>query len=147
MKLSLKKFQIDEYYIAYKIIRMRLCCDDIKRCMFIDISQDDDFEPQITVSQTTQQYIGDDIWLDEVDYTKITFCPFCGEKIIMSIDDVEDLSEYYKKLQTKELECRKKSRSVDSKKKEDEYLKQAEVLSEELNFYLTNDSIHNEGIF
>ena len=141
MKLSLKKFQIDEYYIAYKIIRMRLCCDDIKRCMFID------FEPQIAVSQTTQQYIGDDIWLDEVDYTKITFCPFCGEKIIMSVDDVEDLSEYYKKLQTKELECRKKSRSVDSKKKEDEYLKQAEALSEELNFYLTDDSIHNEGIF
>ena len=141
MELKLKEFRVDDSP-AYKITRARFCCDAIKKCAFVDLGQDLEFVPQVAISQEFVVYADGVDW-QEIVYTKINFCPFCGEKITLDVEEIEDVSEYYGLLQKKGREYRHKSKVVDSKKEENELLEKARMHSDELNYYLTNDSIHS----
>jgi hypothetical protein len=141
MNLKLKEIKVDNC-LAYKIVKARICCEQIKDCKFIDLYQRFDYEPQIAISQKTKEYVGDDVWLNDINYTKIEFCPFCGEKIIVDIVQSEDETCYYNQLQEREIQARISSRNTDSKAEKKSYIRVAQDYSEELNYYLTNDSIH-----
>lgn len=140
MNLRLKEFNVDGY-LSYKIIELKKCCDAIMNYSFIDLTSSMDFAPSIGISQGIEITDSETSWYD-VEHESIRFCPFCGEEIFLSIDEQEDVTECYNELQSQETKTRKKSREVDSKKKEAEYLELASAYSDELNFYLTNDSIH-----
>ena len=141
MELKLKEFRVDNSH-AYKITRARFCCDAIKKYIFVDLGQDLGLSPQVAISQESTVYADGTDW-QETDYTKIDFCPFCGEKIILDVVEIEDVSVYYILLQEAGLEYRRRSKDVDSKKEESELLEKARMYSDELNYYLTNDSIHS----
>lgn len=140
MNLSLKEFKVDEN-LAYKITKFESCCDELKSCYFIDIETENDYSPRIGICQTVEYYDGEDTQTS-VEYTPIQFCPFCGESIKVEIIDMEDLSVYYNAIEMSLSRARKNARETNSKKKEKEYLAIARELSDELEFYLSNDSIH-----
>lgn len=140
MNLSLKEFKVDEN-LAYKITKMDFCCDTIKECSIINLETENDYTPRISICQSVEYYIDGDSY-PTFECTPIKFCPFCGKKIKIEIVDKEDVSEYYDELQDKETKLRIKSREIDSRKKSDELTSLARELSDELNYYLTNDSIH-----
>jgi hypothetical protein len=140
MTVSLKEFKVDEH-LAYKVTSIDFCCDSINQCMTIDLETETDFKPHISICQSVEYYADGDSY-PTIECTPIKFCPFCGDEINIEIVDKEDLSVIYDTMQMTEMDYRNKSRITNSKKKEQEWLTLAREISDELNYYLSNDTIH-----
>ena len=144
MKLLLKEFSVSGD-LSYKITKINWCCDMVKEKEFIDLfSNPEDclLIPKICIA-IKDEFLDIDSGCAEVIPNSIEFCPYCGEKIFIDIVNQEDVSEYYNKLTEQELIFRKKSREGDSISKRQKNLASAVLLSDEANYYLSNDSIHS----
>lgn len=146
MNITLKKFIIG-FDASYKIINIEYCCDDVKNCKYIELAKEwgKDEPPTTCISETVNIYDGERD-CEDIVYIPIKYCPFCGKKLFCSVLEIEDITEYYDKLLTQEMDVIMIARAEDSKKKEKELLKTKRDISEEMNYYLTTDSIHDDRL-
>ena len=126
MNISLIKQTIkdeDGYCMThYKHKPFECCCKKLTKKLeyedtiaFTDESTYHD-EPIMAIVHTEQDYDG----FDDYFYTRIHYCPFCGEKININIIDEEDVSEIYYRLKNAEKKLDTKICRTDSKKREKE---------------------------
>ena len=146
MNIKTEKWIIDGS-ISYKILEIEKCCDKLINSNNISINiKPDENEAYILDSPEYSVKISrcEEYWEDGYDYTcdyheKISFCPFCGELIIIKIVNEIDKTEEYKLLQEQRNMLWKKYRNTDSKKKEDELKQQVRELDMRINEMLNSD--------
>ena len=150
MKIELIRLKFNGNY-SYKYKPFKYCCDTIqddKAIIFTgedlvcnDIfglvvkDSDDNIIPQFCTSYTESF----NSWGDEFEQTDnypIQFCPYCGEKIEVSVVDEIDVSDKYDELSKQREELWKKCQRTDSKKEEYELREQVRKLDDQINdFY------------
>lgn len=110
MKIGLVELKINEdNYYKYK--SFKYCCTKIRDnpCIVFtgeDIVEESD-DPSIwnIPKFCIRKEVTQDFWEDTFEYTNnfpINFCPFCGEKIEISIAEKKDISDVYNRLEEKE---------------------------------------------
>lgn len=140
MKIELIKQTFDDY-VGYKFKPFKWCCDKLKNNPSIDLVNEcdqndynsDEF-PMMAIMLTERFYD----WGDEYEedyYYKVSYCPFCGEPIEISVVGQEDVSEIYYKLEEERNKVWKKYRNTDSKKKEAEFSKIVRELDNKINYF------------
>lgn len=99
MNIKVKEYKIDTLNSTeYKILSIDKCCDKILRNSSINLynayidSPKNIHEPIVSIRQYQSTYECDFDY-----YYKMNFCPFCGEKIDIKIDSVENVTEEYEK--------------------------------------------------
>lgn len=127
---------------GYKYKPFSWCCENIKEnpCIVFsdEVYTDDDVENECTFPALAlwhSEVIKD--WDDEYEqdtYYKIKHCPFCGEKIEISVVGEEDVGEYYKSLSKQREELWKKYNKTDSKKKSQELYGQVHELDNQIDW-------------
>lgn len=127
---------------SYKYKPISWCCDKIKEnpCIVFsdEVYTDDDIDDECTFPTFALWYsevIKD--WDDEYEqdtYYKIKYCPFCGEKIEISVVGEEDVDDYYKILSKQREELWKKYNNTDSKKKAQELYDQVHELDNQIDW-------------
>ena len=101
MKIDLVELKINGEK-SYKYKPFKYCCTKMRDNPYIDFTNEN-------VSSENGNFGGSHIpqfcvWEDafeRVDNFFINFCPFCGEKIEVSVGEEKDISDTYKKLEEK----------------------------------------------
>lgn len=138
MLLLVNGYKVDDD-IAYKIAKFEPCCFEMAEREFVNIDKDyrtSEYGVCFINNMSTGSF-GEE-W-DWVEPYKISFCPFCGEKIEIQTLTVQDVTAKYAFTQKDEQCLLDKANASDSKKDEADYRKQAIELSEKLNWFLTSD--------
>ena len=150
MKIELIRLKFNDAH-SYKYKPFTHCCDEIQNDKAIvftgedlicnDIfglvvrDSDDIIIPQFCASHTEVITSYEDEW-EQTDNYPIQFCPYCGEKIEISVVDEIDISDKYEELTKQRDELWKKCQRTDSKKEEHELRKQVRKLDDQINdFY------------
>ena len=146
MKVFLEKCIFEERE-SYKVTRVEKCCNELTHNPIIDFYACDDFrnsEDEFGVGMVqidTYPEPWEDFYSTDYTYFKLTFCPFCGEKIELVVERTIDKSDEYIKLGNKTSELRKKINKCDSIKKKDLLEKDWRVLYDQLNEFYEHGSI------
>ena len=147
MKIDLIKLKFNDT-CAYKHKPFQYCCDEIQNDKAIvftgeDINdicgecEDDSISiPQFCTSYTETVGSWGDEW-EQTDNYPIQFCPHCGEKIEISVDKYNELTEQRKELW-------KKCQRTDSKKKEAELREQVRKLDKQIDSFYWLDEWKGE---
>ena len=126
MKIGLVELKINEgNYYKYK--SFKYCCTKIRDnpCIVFtgeDIVEESD-DPSIwnIPKFCIRKEVTQDFWEDTFEYTNnfpINFCPFCGEKIEISIAEKKDISDVYNRLEGKRKSIRERIMKTDSKSRD-----------------------------
>lgn len=125
MKIDLVELKINEdNYYKYK--SFKYCCAKIRDNPCIVFTNEDTIEEDNDSSVWNipkfciREEMMEDDWEDTFQYTNnfpINFCPFCGEKIEISIAEELDVSEKFNELSEKHKKLRDESRRTDSRRK------------------------------
>lgn len=129
---------------SYKFKPFSWCCDKIKENPCISFSDSVEIDsnnldnylddectfPAFALCHTESDY--DDIEWDT--YYRINHCPFCGEKIDISVTGEEDVDDYYKILCKQREELWKKYNKTDSKKKAQELYDKVHELDNQIDW-------------
>lgn len=115
------KFQnnIDEY--TYKYYPFQYCCEQLKDYPAIEFDTElddslnenwEDVVPRFSIMREEPV-----VWEDYTDtiYTKINYCPFCGQKININIVGEEDWTARYASLEAEKDAKKAKMNKTDSK--------------------------------
>lgn len=134
MKIDLVELKINEDNF-YKYKSFKYCCAKIRDnpCIVFTnediIEEDNDSSVWNIPKFCIREEMMEDDWEDTFQYTNnfpINFCPFCGEKIEISIAEELDVSEKFNELSEKHKKLRDESRRTDSRRKarklEDEFI-------------------------
>lgn len=149
MKIELIKLKFNDT-CAYKHKPFTYCCDEIQNDKAIVFTgedlvcndtfglvvrdSDDNIIPQFCNSYTeTFNSWGDEY--EQTDNYPIQFCPYCGEKIEISVVDEIDVSDKYDELTKQREELWKKCQRTDSKKKESELREQVSKLDKQIDSF------------
>lgn len=150
MKIELIKQTFNEDSRGFKYKPFKWCCDKIKDNPLIELvdecTVDDDYEdyiPCVAIHQTETVRDWEDEW-EEDAYYKLTYCPFCGKPIYVSVVGEEDVSEVYNQLKEERDKLWKKYTKTDSKKKSEELRKTVRQLDDKINYFYTLTEL-NEG--
>jgi hypothetical protein len=135
MKIKLVKQRFRDQN-GFKIVQKDYCCDRLKKSPVINLYDEymeveDDDTPHMAITEYS--------WEDEYEtvyFHPIRLCPFCGEKIDISIVDEEDVTEQYNKLVNERTQINQKTQTTDSKKKTEILKRKLKELDKEIDrFY------------
>lgn len=131
---------------GYKYKPFSYCCGKIKdnpRIVFSDEVEldannlDDCLDDECTFPAFaiwhSETVGGGDEWENDYCY-KISYCPFCGEPIKITVVGEENVDEYYKVLSKQREDLWKKCNRTDSKKKSEELRRQVQELDDQINW-------------
>lgn len=123
MKVDLVELKINEdNYYKYK--PFKYCCAKIRDNPCIGftgediVEESDDHSIWNIPKFCIREEVTEDDWEDTFEYTNnfpINFCPFCGEKIEVSITEKKDISDVYNRLAGKRKSIRERIMKTDSK--------------------------------
>lgn len=148
MKIELIRVRFGESF-NYKYKLRQYCCDRLKEHPSIILtneelmyeSETEDFSndehipipPRMCITEKDCSY---GIEYPETNNYPIKYCPFCGEKIDISVDGEIDVTEEFDKLNKEKKELLKRRRETDSKKETLEIENRMSELSHKIiNFY------------
>ena len=148
MKIELIRVRFGES-LNYKYKPIKYCCDGLKDHPLILLtnkelmyeSETEDFSndehipipPRMCITEKDCTY---GIEYPETNNYPIKYCPFCGEKIDISVDGEIDATEEFDKLNEEKKELFKRRKETDSKKETLEIEKRMGELSQKIiNFY------------
>lgn len=147
MKIELTRVRFGESF-NYKYKSRQYCCDRLKENPSIILtneelmyeSETEDFSndehipiPRMCITEKDCSY---GIEYPETNNYPIKYCPFCGEKIDISVDGEIDVTEEFDKLNKEKKELLKRRRETDSKKETLEIENRMSELSQKIiNFY------------
>ena len=142
MNIKLNGYKIDTLNSTeYKILSINKCCDKILRSAAINLhneptdSQENIYKPMVAILYRDIVAGGVDFYR----YYKINYCPFCGEKINIEIDSVEDVTEKYNKIKEKRYNLRQMLRDCDSKSMERKLEEKIRELNKKIDYYFETD--------
>lgn len=128
---------------TYKYKPLEWCCRELKDnpCVnlcsedIVNVDYDDDgrFQPKMCIADNYEDGDYEYHWMT-TDNHPIKFCPFCGEKITISIVGEEDHSKELEILEAEREKVLKDIRRTDSKKKTEELNDQRRTLDNRINY-------------
>jgi hypothetical protein len=140
---------------GYKIRKREWCCKKLKANPCIGLfdkpgeygyeydNDDEEIEeagkdydandiPAVMIERTETVSSYEDEW-ENAYYYPISFCPFCGEKIEVSVVEVEDMESLYHSLINERELLWERSHKTDSKKEEEKLIKRVRELDGKIN--------------
>lgn len=155
MKIALVELKINGEK-SYKYKPFKYCCAKIQDNPCIGFTGEDIVEenndhsiwniPKFCI----REEVTEDDWEDTFEYTNnfpINFCPFCGEKIGVSIAEKKDISDVYNRLAGKRKSIQGRIMKTDSKSRDIELNKKLQIIDRKieelcsLSEYLEVDSL------
>ena len=140
MNIKLVKQTFDNNDVSWKTKEMDFCCESMQKNPLIDLENEYDensgFLEHPNMMLWHSEIIHD--WEDEYEndyYYAIKYCPFCGEKIKVVIEEKEDISDVYKYLDDRRLYLSKKRNATDSKKKEAKLSDELKKVDNDINMF------------
>lgn len=146
MKIELIKLKFNDTH-SYKYKPFAYCCDEIQSDKAIVFTGEDIndiggeykdegiYIPHFCTSHTEVITSYEDEW-EQTDNCPIRFCPYCGEKIGISVVNEIDVSDKYNELTKQRKELWNKCRRTDSKREESKLKEQVRDLDDQINdFY------------
>lgn len=140
MKIALVELKINGEK-SYKYKPFKYCCAKIRDNPCIVFTGEDIIEesddrsiwniPKFCIRKEVTQ----DYWEDTFEYTNnfpINFCPFCGEKIEVSIAEKKDVSDVYNRLTGKRKSIRGRIMKTDSKSRDIELNKKLQIIDRKI---------------
>lgn len=141
---------------AYKYRPIRYCCKKMRTQEYmlftnediIESEQTDDYEYEGNYCPVPRfcltKELSETSWEDTFDWTEncpIQYCPFCGEKIEISVVGEKDVDEEYKILQQERIRYVKESYRTDSRNKSMELSRKIRQIDNQINAFYYLDEI------
>jgi len=142
MNIELRKQYFNNTH-GFKIIKKEYCCEKLKKCPVICLSDEvpvDGYEnndntiPSMMIYESKEFTDYDNSWEEEFFYP-ISVCPFCGETIDIKVTEEVDISDEFKKAIAKRNELQKKRQKTDSRKEYHELLSKVQELDSQIDGY------------
>ena len=131
---------------SYKIIKFDRCCEKILSYPDIFLCREGDCttlnEYSVNIRQEVPIPYENGTWSE---YETITFCPFCGEKIIVSVVGEVDKSELLQALEGQREVAHKAMDKTDSISERRKFEKERQRLDTEINAIYESDDFPNRN--
>lgn len=147
MNIKVEKWEFDGER-SYKILELTKCCDKITKSNVVTLTEDyesgDDTDYSVKLADMRVQWFDFDDWDEYYLYEKISYCPFCGEKINIEIINTIDKTEEYLELKLQRDGFWAKANKTDSRKREARLREQTYELDKKINEMHINDNFKEE---
>ena len=145
MKIQVEKWTFDGEK-SYKIIQAEKCCDKILNSEVIVLNDDyengDDSDYGVKLEKYEHYWDYEDE-INQYTYEPIKYCPYCGEKIEISIVNTIDKTKEYLELIKRREELWNKAIKTDSRKKSDKLREESYALDKVINELYYSDGLDN----
>ena len=144
MIISTKKIEFDQDEISYQNTSVVTCCGKMEKSESIELNYGYDevsCESNYSVKMITTDVSSDYAGGYDIDerYSKINYCPFCGNEIIIDVMETLDSHELYEQLQKQRENVWNRCKSTDSKKEESNLLDERRYLDDKIeNMYMSD---------